>query len=130
MRVLMTRPEICKGVRACVTACSKYLFKEENPEKSAIRVDGNPGGPFTIQVCNQCGECIAVCPTQALYRDKAGVVKIDKDKCVGCLSCVGFCPHGAMYFHADYTEPFKCVACGSCVKACPNGVLYLENVNQ
>ena len=129
MRVLKSKPNDCKGVRACMIACSKYLFKEENPEKSAIRVEGAARGPFTIHVCNQCGDCIAVCPTEALFRDKAGVVRIDRDKCVGCLSCVGFCPFGVMYVHPDYTEPFKCVACGSCVKACPNGALALEKVD-
>ncbi len=128
MRVLKFDSESCRGVRACMIACSKYLFKEENYEKSAIRVEGD--GPYTIHVCNQCGECIAVCPTEALSRDKAGVVQLDKEKCVGCLSCVGFCPTGVMYVHPDYTEPFKCVACGSCVKACPNGVLSLEKVDE
>jgi len=128
MRVLMPDNDLCRGVRACMVACSEYLFKEENPAKSAIRVEGSPAGPFKIHVCNQCGECIAVCPTEALSRDKAGVVRIDGGKCVGCLSCVGFCPYAVMFTHPDYTEPFKCVACGSCVKACPNGALLLEKV--
>lgn len=129
MRVLKTRAEDCRGVQACMTACSKYLFKQEDPAKSAIRVEESEG-KFVLHVCNQCGECIEVCPTEALYRDKAGVVRLDREKCVGCLSCVGFCPYGVMYTHPDYTEPFKCVACGSCVKACPNGALALEKVDR
>jgi carbon-monoxide dehydrogenase iron sulfur subunit len=126
MRVLGTRQDQCRGVRACMAACSRFLFKEEDPAKSAIRIEALPGDAFAIHVCNQCGECVAVCPTEALARDKAGVVRIDRQKCVGCLACVGFCPFGVMYVHPDHPEPFKCVACGSCAKACPHGALHLE----
>lgn len=78
-----------------------------------------------MNVCNQCGECIEVCPTEAIYRAKNGVVRIDKEKCLGCYSCVGFCPT-VMFFHKDVQEPFKCVACGMCAKECPTGAVYLE----
>ncbi|MGQ9823963.1 MAG: 4Fe-4S binding protein [Desulfotomaculales bacterium] len=51
---------------------------------------------------------------------------IKKEECTGCLSCVAFCPRGAMFAHDELAEPFKCISCGSCVKACPSGALYLE----
>jgi Fe-S-cluster-containing hydrogenase component 2 len=123
--ILKTKPELCTQCGQCEKVCSRVWFKEENPEKSAIRVNSKGDGVL-INVCNQCGECIEVCPTEAIYRAKNGVVRIDKEKCVGCYSCVGFCPTVSMFFHKDVQEPFKCVACGMCAKECPTGAIYLE----
>lgn len=78
--------------------CSKVQFKEENREKSAIRVSEKAEG-YQINVCNQCGECVEVCPTLALHKNKLGVIMVDKEKCVGCFACIGFCPTLSMRMH-------------------------------
>jgi len=124
MKYLKTSPAKCKGVRACEKTCSKTFFKTEDPSKSAIQVK-EVGGKFEINVCNQCGLCIAVCPVKALSRNKLGVVVLDKNLCVGCLMCVGYCPTLSMRTHPDLREPFKCVACGACAKACPEKALEI-----
>ena len=122
MKYLKTNQSACKGVRACEKVCSRTFFKTEDPAKSAIRVT-EKGGAFEINVCNQCGQCIDICPVKALARNKLGVVMLDKKLCVGCLMCVGFCPTLSMMHHPDQPEPFKCVACGACAKACPEHAL-------
>ncbi len=127
MKVLQFDPARCIGARECERECSRTWFKEENRDKSAIRITEGTDG-YTMVACTQCGECIDVCPTLAIRRDRQGIVRIDKKLCVGCLSCVGFCPYLAMFFHPDYVEPFKCVACGKCVKACPSGALVIADV--
>ena len=53
------------------------------------------------------------------------MVWLDKDICVGCQACVGFCPIGAMRTSDVRIEPFKCISCGSCVRACPENALEL-----
>jgi len=126
MKFLKTNQSACKGVRACEKACARTFFKTEDSAKSAIRVTEKDGA-FEINVCNQCGQCIEICPVQALYRNKMGVVLLDKKKCVGCLMCVGFCPTLSMRHHPDQTEPFKCVACGTCAKACPERALEISD---
>ena len=146
MKVLVYAPELCDARLGCEETCARTWFKEANHQKSAIRIleverqprsaveaappgtngaalRGRPEGQHAANICTQCGQCIDVCPTLAIQRDKRGVVRIDKDLCVGCLSCVGFCPYGAMRIHPDHTVPFKCVACGSCAKTCPTGAL-------
>jgi len=130
MKVLVTRPERCTGCGKCEIACSLTYFKEEDRTKSRIRISppAEAGQPYRITVCTQIGACIDVCPVNALTRAKNGVVLLNKKQCVGCLACVGFCPSLAMFYHADYVEPFKCVACGKCVDACPEGVLSIEEV--
>ena len=124
MKYLKTNPSLCKGVKACEKVCAKTFFKVEDPEKSAIRVKQTDSG-FEINVCNQCGECIAVCPVLALKRNSQGVVMLDKKLCVGCLMCVGYCPTLSMRTHPDQREPFKCVACGICARACPEKALEI-----
>lgn len=117
----------CDGVRACEKVCSKTFFKKEEAAYSSIRVESK-GGKFELNVCNQCGACMQVCPVNALYRNKAGVVMVKKDTCVGCFMCVGFCPSGSMRRADGQREPFKCVSCGACVKACPHAALTMAEV--
>ena len=130
MKVLIFKAELCNGCRECEKVCSQAWFKEENAEKSAIRFSeiADRPGHYQAVVCDQCGECIDVCPTIALVRDKQGIVRIKRPLCVGCLSCVGFCPTEAVFMHSDDIVPFKCIACGKCVKVCATGALALEEL--
>lgn len=129
MKVLIHDPGRCTGCHTCEETCAEAWFKEPDRDKSAIRIlEPDVSGIYRATVCSQCGECIDVCPTMALRRAGGGVVRIDRDLCVGCLSCVGFCPIWAMRTHPDQVEPFKCVACGRCARACPEGALHIEDV--
>lgn len=126
MKVLRNKPELCIQCHACESTCSKTWFKEDNVQKSCIRINDNDEGGVAITSCTQCGECIPICPIEAITRDKNGIVRINKSICVGCFMCVGYCPELAMFMHEEYLEPFKCIACGQCVKACPTGTLFIE----
>jgi carbon-monoxide dehydrogenase iron sulfur subunit len=125
MKVLGKKPELCIQCHACESACSKTWFKEDNCEKSCIRINANDEGNAVITSCTQCGECIPICPVEAITRDKNGIVRINKKICVGCFMCVGYCPELAMFMHEEYIEPFKCVACGQCVKECPTDAIFI-----
>ena len=55
--------------------------------------------------------------------------KIDKTKCIGCHSCMGMCPVGAISVDADgkcLLDPSKCVSCGTCASICPVGAIVHE----
>jgi len=126
VKVLRAKPELCTACHVCEEVCSTGLFKINDPEKSAVRISkAAEADKIDINTCDQCGQCIDICPTQAIYRAKNGIVMIRKSDCVGCYSCVGFCPQGAMRKHQDIEEPFKCLACGKCAKECPTRALFL-----
>lgn len=127
MKLLATYVEKCVQCKACEEACAKAFFKETDATKAAAcsRIQISDSGSLSrINVCTQCGACINVCPTEALERDKNGVVQLRKDKCTSCLMCVGYCPSSSMRVNGDrQTQPYKCIACGICAKACPVSAL-------
>ena len=129
VKVIVFHPEKCNGCLACEKACSKVHFQSgDGGVRSAIRVSGKKGA-FKATVCNQCGLCIDVCSVGALSRNKKGTVALDVKQCVGCQTCVAFCPVSVMRRAPARMEPFKCISCGSCVRACPEHALELAEKN-
>jgi len=126
MKFLKTIAEKCNGCNVCMSVCSKLYFKEDNPEKSAIRVVGAANGSFALSVCDQCRRCVVECPTQAITVNKQGVVMVNKALCINCLACVAACPTSTMMTFRGGLVPFKCIACDACAKECPTGALKIE----
>ena len=77
--------------------------------------------PITCQQC-QDAPCLNVCPVKAISRnEEQGQVAVDYDVCIGCRSCVGACPFGAMIFNPTDRRVFKCDLCDGdpqCVRFC------------
>lgn len=51
-------------------------------------------------------------------------IKVDWEKCVQCGACVSICPTGALYIKDKKTmevafDPEKCIACELCIRPCP-----------
>ncbi|MEG6615544.1 4Fe-4S binding protein [Peptococcaceae bacterium 1198_IL3148] len=126
MKKLAKDESMCIACHNCEQVCSTTYFKVENSALAAIRVWDSGNADVKLITCTQCGECIDICPAEAIYRDNKGVVRIKKARCVGCFACVGFCPEAAMFQQGDNIEPFKCVACGICAKQCPTGAIFIE----
>jgi len=125
LRKLIADAAKCTGCGTCEDVCSRTYYKNTDKSKSAIRVLKD-GDNYRIEVCDQCGDCTAMCGPVALNKANNGVVRLTKDKCVGCLVCVAECLRGFMRYHDDEPTPFKCVACGLCAKQCPSGALALS----
>lgn len=127
IKYLATDDSKCVGCMNCTATCSTKYFKEDNPAKSCIRVEGRGNNQFHLVACDQeCRKCVAECPTKALTVASTGIVVLNKSLCVGCLACVAVCPIEAMRFFPGDKNPFKCIACGSCVKTCPKEALSIQ----
>ena len=112
----------CNGSRRCVTACMlennlsrdpqiQYIKVIEmprgslNPEKGTLYYEGESvpkDDKFYLPVqCNQCDNppCVKVCPVEATWKEKDGIVVIDYDWCIGCRYCQAACPYEARHFN-------------------------------
>jgi len=132
MRRLTIDLSKCNGGRncshECEVVCANKAFGLNNSNLAAIRVCILPDGQDAYTICDQCGDCTVVCPSDALKRNKLGVVMINKKRCVGCYMCIGFCEKDAFKRNYNWLEPYKCTACALCVKACPYGALEIIDV--
>jgi len=128
----------CLGCGLCEVYCrtahskSKDIVKAHKREdiESAIFIEEilepKTVSYFALQ-CRHCEspKCIKACIAGAMYKDDSGIVRNNREKCVGCLSCVLVCPFGAIKKNSSGKAISKCdlcVDCGKslCVENCPN----------
>jgi formate-dependent nitrite reductase membrane component NrfD/ferredoxin len=71
---------------------------------------------------------VDICPVEALYTRPDGIVDFDKNRCIGCKSCMQACPYDALYIDPDSHTAAKCNYCAhrvdvglepACVNICP-----------
>lgn len=125
MKKIVVDTDKCVGCGRCEEVCSTAWFKKADRMRSAIRTSLQPNGSMRVDVCDQCGDCAAMCAAMAIAPDKKGIYRIDKKKCVSCLICVAECLKDNMHYHNEEDFPFKCIACGLCVKECPANALSI-----
>lgn len=98
-----------------------------------IRVEDSGSVNFSVS-CRHCDDpiCVKSCIAGALSKDSEGTVRVDRSKCVGCLTCVLVCPYGAIAPDGDGVAS-KCELClrnscktPACVSGCPNGAIVYE----
>ncbi len=97
-----------------------------------IKIEEKDGVSFAVS-CRHCHEplCVKGCITGALTVSD-GLISINRDKCIGCYTCIVSCPYGAISPSEDGAVQ-KCELCAksvdgtpACVKGCPNGAIVFE----
>ena len=50
---------------------------------------------------------------------------VNKDKCIGCRTCVDCCPVGAISIENGKAKinPQLCIKCGTCMAVCPENAI-------
>ena len=123
----VSQKTIYEGIQSCKAATMAY------------------GGPFSCKFgCIGLGDCVAVCPEQAIVL-KDGIAKVISSDCLGCGLCAKTCPHGVIrIMKAENTVAVSCsnhdkgaltrkmcsngcIGCTKCVRTCPNGAISMDN---
>ena len=140
--------ERCVGCQSCTVACKSEWDVPDGNARTKVRPAGVRGeypnfiSTFYVSQCNHCDRptCVPACPSGATYQDSSGIVRVNKELCIGCGSCVAACPYGSRYVDAEKGVVDKCDFCAArlergfqpaCVITCPaNAKLFgdLEDI--
>lgn len=151
----------CIKCFACVTNCAvenrvrlqndlnisvERTMTESLPHYNYLTVKHSEKGIFpnvlsvtALEHCRHCQypKCMEICPAEAISKRDTGAVVIDKNKCVGCQSCVDACPYDIPVFDKESGKPYKCVMCSdrledglptACAAACPSVAIFCGTV--
>ncbi len=140
MKRVYVNEKWCLGCHLCEYNCAfansgkknmAFALRDLRVIRPRIRVEEGTDISYAVS-CRHCDEplCVKSCITGALTR-KDGLISIDRNKCVGCLTCVLVCPYGAVS-RDDEGAVQKCELCmkngatPACVSGCPNGAIVFE----
>jgi len=133
----VTYCDICGGEPKCVEICPEGaitvddLLIDENGDTQA-RIVFNPAK------CNECGDCVDVCPPKTLKLCDCGGTSSLHGFCVMCQKCVNICPVEVIGIpgikepktrELNIDSPIfieNCVGCGTCVNECPVSAITLD----
>lgn len=140
MKRVYVNEKWCLGCHLCEYNCAfansgiKSMVKALKDKEifPRVHIEGDDRITYAVS-CRHCEDpiCIRSCISGALSKVD-GVVTIDHEKCVGCLTCILVCPYGAVAQDGEGAVQ-KCELCvrnaaGSpaCVAGCPNKAIVYE----
>ena len=98
----------CKNALACQRSCNKHhAISGDNAWIKVYKMqDSAHSAPYWLPVtCQHCDQpaCVTVCPVDATFKRKDGLVLIDNERCIGCRFCMAACPYSIRVF--NWSEP-------------------------
>jgi carbon-monoxide dehydrogenase iron sulfur subunit len=143
MNRVYIKEDVCIGCHLCEVYCQLQhaqstdlvkAFKKFPRPLPRLHVEEKGVLSFSAR-CQHCDDapCVQACLTGALSRDPiSSLVKVDKERCIGCWTCLLVCPLGAIRPDTEEKKILKCDLCQGkdipvCVANCPNEALvYVE----
>ncbi|MEZ5092756.1 4Fe-4S dicluster domain-containing protein [Nocardioides sp.] len=135
----------CIGCHACTVACKTEHEVPLGQFRTWVKYVDSGAYPETqrdmgVMRCNHCTDapCVAICPTQALFKREDGIVDFDNSRCIGCKSCMQACPYDAIYIDEDTHTAAKCNFCShrvdqglepACVVVCPTESIWVGDLD-
>ncbi|MCF6214180.1 MAG: 4Fe-4S dicluster domain-containing protein [Flavobacteriaceae bacterium] len=105
----------CKNAKKCQASCNKnhYITGDDAWLKIFKMQDSKDTSPYWMPThCQHCDNpaCVTVCPVDATFKRRDGIVLIDNERCIGCRFCMAACPYSARVFNWKEPEQGKIVA--------------------
>ncbi len=135
----------CIGCHACTVACKTEHEVPVGQFRTWVKYVDSGSYPdstrdFGVMRCNHCTDapCVAICPTEALFKREDGIVDFDSDICIGCKACMQACPYDAIYIDEDTHTASKCNFCAhrvddglepACVVVCPTESIWVGDLD-
>jgi len=102
----------CKNALKCQTSCNKnhYITGDHAWLKVYKMQEEEDTAPYWMPTtCMHCDHpaCVTVCPVDATFKRRDGLVLIDNERCIGCRFCMAACPYSTRVFNwkePDYGE--------------------------
>jgi Fe-S-cluster-containing dehydrogenase component/formate-dependent nitrite reductase membrane component NrfD len=125
----------CIGCHACTIACKAEHQIPVGVNRCWVKTVEKGTFPDTRRfflpvLCNQCEEapCVRICPTNALFKRRDGIVDLNGASCIGCRACMEACPYDQLFIDPNTHTAEKCNFCANrvenkllpaCVSVCP-----------
>jgi len=125
----------CIGCHACTIACKAEHQIPIGVNRCWVKTVERGAFPDTRRfffpvLCNQCDQapCVRICPTNALFKRRDGIVDLNAQSCIGCRACMEACPYDQLFIDPNTRTAEKCNFCANrvenrllpaCVSVCP-----------
>lgn len=99
----------CKNAKKCMTSCNKNHFVTgDNAWLKVYKMqESEETAPYwQPTMCMHCDKpaCVKVCPVDATFKRRDGLVLIDNERCIGCRFCMAACPYSTRVFNWEEPE--------------------------